>query len=82
MTPKEKAISLIEAFTPLVRWKMRQEDYRKRAVGCALIAVEELIRVSLWCGDDSDDSDEDSKEYWQQIKQEIENYENINTGIN
>lgn len=48
MSPKEKAISLIEAFTPLVRWKMGQEDYRKRAVGCALIAVEELIRISLW----------------------------------
>lgn len=72
MSPKEKAISLIEAFTPLVRWKMGQEDYRKRAVGCVLIAVEELIRISLWCGDDSDTSDEDSKEYWQQVKKEIE----------
>ena len=71
MTSKEKAISLVEAFTSLVRWKMGQEDYRKRAVGCALIAVEELIRVSLWCGDE-EEIEEDSKEYWQQVKKEIE----------
>lgn len=70
MTPKEKAISLIDAFTPLVRWKMGQEDYRKRAADCALIAVEELIRVSLWCGDE-EEIEEDSKEYWQQVKKEI-----------
>lgn len=67
MTPKEKSIELIERFAPLVRWKMGQEDYRERAVDCALIAVEELIRISLWCGD----IDEDSKEYWQQVKKEL-----------
>lgn len=68
MSPKEKSISLVEAFTPLVRWKMGQEDYRKRAVDCALIAVEEIIKTIEY----SSQADELSKvNYWQQVKKEL-----------
>jgi hypothetical protein len=67
MTPQEKAQQLINAFVPHVRWKMGQEDVIQRAKECALIAVDEILNVTVGLTDFTDDFD-----YWQEVKQEIE----------
>jgi hypothetical protein len=61
MTPKEKAIELVH--------KMYNSDLyvasKYAAKQCALIAVEEILNAHLF--------DLDEKEYWQQVRTEIEN---------
>ena len=64
MTPKEKAFELIELFT----FNCRECDNSKIS---ALITINEILKAV-------DDPDEtylmkDSVQYWQQVKQEIEN---------
>ncbi len=51
MTPKEKAEELINSFIVPVTWKMGQEDIKKRAKQCALIAVDEVLRVAFFATD-------------------------------
>lgn len=66
MTPHEKAKQLYGKFygVPL---------YIKTVKECCMITVNELIRVTKWGGDYDDDViGVDSKEYWEQVKQEIE----------
>ena len=59
VTPKEKALQLVEQFS-LVGLQQREEG-----IACALIAVEEILNSHLF--------DLDEKQYWQQVKTEIEN---------
>jgi hypothetical protein len=68
MTPKEKAIELVDKFyqtTPNESWINQpiglKKEYKawEQSKQCALIAVDELIESSL------------SKAYWQEVKQEI-----------
>lgn len=68
MTPKEKAQELINKFIEPaksyysdIEWK--EKNYKARQ--CAIIAVDEILNAHLF--------DLDEKEYWQQVKQEIEN---------
>lgn len=58
MTPKEKAAELVKRFS-LVGLQQRGEG-----IVCAIIAVDEILNAHLF--------DLDEKEYWQQVKQEIE----------
>ena len=66
MTPKEKAIDLVESF---MLWKFQKcELSKKQARQCALIAVDEIL-------DDSNASspfEEYRIMYWNEVKQEIE----------
>ena len=39
---------------------------------CALVAVNELIRIAPWGGDIDGEIEEDSKEYYMKVKEEIE----------
>lgn len=69
MTPKEKADELIDKMYYIGRYDDK-EDYNlamawERAKQCALIAVDELFSFT-------DDFDLDTKEYWQDVKEEIE----------
>ena len=72
MEAKEKAIELVEKFTPLVEYwdfcncELRiNEDIIADSKQCALIAVNEILNITLsYAGKDYD--------YWQQVKQEIE----------
>ena len=64
MTPKEKAEELIDKFT--------FEIGNFNAKQCALIAVYELIEVARWAGDIDGEIEEQSKEYYEQVKKEIE----------
>jgi len=72
MTPTEKAQELIDKFNSPVRWKMGQEDITARAKQCAIITADELIRVTPWGGDIDNEIEDGSKEFYIQVKQEIE----------
>ena len=78
MTPKEKAIELIDKYIPHTRVfheVLGWEDYIDSAKQCALIAVDEIIET---LNKDIRDIDVvgnillDLIEYWQEVKQEIE----------
>jgi hypothetical protein len=60
MSPKEKAVELIYKFG-------METQYYERTKQCALIAVDEIINVTVglngWI---------DGFQYWEQVKQEIE----------
>jgi hypothetical protein len=65
MNAKEKAIELVDNF------RLKVLDYNGnqlntfKALQCALIAVDEIIKVST--------NSQNSENYWRQVKQEIEN---------
>jgi hypothetical protein len=61
MTPKEKAEELVEKFS-LVGLQQRNEG-----IACALIAVDEIIKVSRFYNDSQVEII-----YWCEVKQEIE----------
>jgi len=65
MTPKEKAVQLIEIYVPVIRMKMGQEDVMQRAKQCALIAVEEVLTYSKAHGFIG------LTEFYEEVKQEI-----------
>jgi hypothetical protein len=68
MTPKEKAIELVNKY-----WSIGEQEWQdtpltwEEAKQCALIAVDEIIKsinpFGMFLG----------KDYWQEVKQEIEN---------
>lgn len=67
MTPKEKAEQLVVKFNPLVLEKDFFGDNieHKNSKQIAIIAVEEILDINLFYFV--------KKEYWQQVKKEIEN---------
>jgi len=72
MTPKEKAKELYCKYTDALNIRDLQTTANPFAKQCALIAVDELIKISNWGGIIDDDIEENSKEYFMQVKQEIE----------
>jgi galactokinase/mevalonate kinase-like predicted kinase len=75
MTPKEKAIQLIDKFKPHAHFWVhdlgRQKDYDieqlENAKECALILVNEILN-----NDGFTQFDEHLTDYWQQVKQELQ----------
>ncbi len=74
MTPKEKAKELVDKFYQRFPLKMDvittrgdlswEYDSWNEAKQCALIAVDELLLLSLW-------TDSAIYDYWKEVKQEI-----------
>jgi hypothetical protein len=70
-TPQEKAKELVD--------KMWNIDERYGSIGfheakqCAMVCVDELIRIAPWGSDIDGEIEDDSKEYYIEVKQEIEN---------
>jgi hypothetical protein len=62
MTPKEKALDLMDSFIQRTRNKWESSMSYKRAKQCALIAVDELINDRL-------NSNILYPSYWQEVKQ-------------
>ena len=60
MTPKEKAVELVEKYLALT-------NNRKQ---CAIIAVEEILKMPNI--EYSHNRDSSQYDYWQQVKEEIE----------
>jgi hypothetical protein len=74
MTPKEKALNLIDMFE---NYSFMDIDKRISAFStakqCALIAVQERIdEGSYWMGGGNTEWEKDRYNYWQEVKQEIE----------
>jgi hypothetical protein len=71
MSPKEKAMELVWKYLPILIIKENPFDLAKQ---CALIAVDEIINNCLFeiysCGFLTLETKH--KEYWQEVKQEIE----------
>lgn len=70
MTPKEKAEELIEKFT-----MDNTRDGERNGIKCALIAVDEILEShnKLYTG-----IKPSIYKYWEEVKQEIKNYEKAN----
>jgi hypothetical protein len=66
MTPKEKAQELVESMT----FTCRECDYEAKAIQCALIAVDEILNE--FPQGFKGNFEERRKQYWQEVKQEIE----------
>jgi hypothetical protein len=49
------------------------ESRYKEAVICAMVAVNKIISIAPWGGDIDGEIEEGSKEYYQQVKTELEN---------
>jgi hypothetical protein len=67
MTPKEKAIEIVDKYNELLSVHVFNGTY-DIAQQCALIAVDELIKS--WDKDLYENCG--ASEYWQEVKQEIE----------
>lgn len=69
MTPKEKAIELVEKIDELLTYL----ESKSKAKDCALIAVEEIINIVPYEDNDKAKwiSDEQTFRYWKEVKQEI-----------
>jgi len=71
MTPKEKAIELVEKYTELGKDFTRGVSMKEFAKQCALIAVDEIlfaleIDAGNWI------KWNETQKFWNQVKQEIE----------
>jgi hypothetical protein len=65
MTPKQKAAYLVVKYmSKIVDMKLSKE--------CALVAIDEMINITPWCGDENVDIENGSKEFYMNVKQEIE----------
>lgn len=82
MTPKEKAEQLVESFMNIKQQKLADYSviYYPTSKQCALVAVDELIKCSNQIiklyedfGYINSDLSYQPTEYWQDVKQEIEN---------
>jgi len=60
MTPKEKAIELVNKFSPILPFYSVMYNINK-SKQCALIAVDEISNIVSF----------DDLRYWQEVKQEI-----------
>jgi hypothetical protein len=74
MTPKEKALNLIDMFE---NYSFMDIDKRISAFStakqCALIAVQERIDEGYeWMGGGNTEWEKDRYNYWQEVKREIE----------
>lgn len=72
MTPKEKAVELVEKNRKVFRF-VNKDKMKYEAKQCALIAVDELINshLKLTTTHESEPSIR-CKTYWQEVKKEIE----------
>jgi hypothetical protein len=71
MTPQEKALELIDKFDEGMEFSVPQRFAKK----CVLIAVDEIIKRTRSVDNmppNCQKIDENTKEYWREVKQEIE----------
>ncbi len=64
MTPQEKAKELVDKY-----WKYSTYAIQDSAIKCALIAVDEIIKV---CNEEISNCSDMTYFYWQEVKQAID----------
>lgn len=73
MTPKEKAIELVEKFQELsIVTTYNGTDQLEVAKNCALIAVDEIIDSNNYIMNVTGDYIKERELFWEEVKQEIE----------
>ena len=70
MTPREKAIDLINSFEELGKDFTRGVSMYEFSRQCALRSVDEILDID--CFDMSEENFDNHIEYWQQVKTELE----------
>jgi hypothetical protein len=75
MSPKEKADSLVDTYRQFLPYYSKTNNF-KRAVGSALIAVDECINTSISFLS-QDVSFQKSRQYWLEVKNEINKLKQI-----
>jgi hypothetical protein len=75
MTPKEKALQLIDKFEnySFIDIDKRISSFNS-AKQCALVAVDEIIKTDMLIDEDTYVMTPSYLQYWEQVKQEIETY--------
>lgn len=68
MTPKEKAIELVDNYDETLTYL----ESKNKAKQCALIAVDEINKVYESLDEDADIMFKKELNYWQEVKKEIE----------
>ena len=71
MTPKDKAQELVDKFRNEITSFLGDNMKKINAKKCALVAVDELIKIHYLLTNTNDTSP--SIIYWKEVKQEIEN---------
>jgi hypothetical protein len=71
MTPQEKAQELVDKFRNEITSFLGDNMKKINAKKCALIAVDELIKIHYLLTNTNDTSP--SINYWKEVKQEIQN---------
>ena len=73
MTAKNKAEELVKKYLSIENaLNVVDLPYMTFTKQCALIAVDELIRIAPWGSDIDGEIEDDSKEYYIKVKNEIE----------
>jgi len=81
MTPQQKAIELYDKFyfvnsesVELItgEYEMLFSLHESDAKQCALIALDEMIRIAPWGGADIGEEEEGEKEFYIEVKKELE----------
>jgi predicted proteasome-type protease len=79
MTPKEKAIELVDKYNNSIMSFLSDNMKYQNAIKCALIAVDEILKanpiIPLQFMLESESLDA-ANEYWQEVQQELENLKN------
>ena len=70
MTPKEKAVELVQRFIDEAYAETTEQLYTPVAKNAALIAVDEMLGLGAMVGSDLSDL---FYIYWEEVKQEIKN---------
>lgn len=72
MNPKEKAMELVNKFWHAEPLESQEGMEIQMAIKCALISVDEIINISLPSSEYGGVITNNTIEYWQEVKQEIE----------
>jgi len=77
MTPKEKAKELYDKYEKIIL-DANADSWGIESKQCALICVDEILKLNTWVDENYQRDNpklidiEDTEEFWQQVKQEIE----------
>jgi hypothetical protein len=76
MTPKEKAIELVDKYNNSIMSFLSDNMKYQNAIKCALIAVDEIIKTDMLIDEDTFVMKPSYLEYWMEVKQELLNLKN------
>lgn len=76
MTPKEKAIELVDKYNNSIMSFLSDNMKYQNAIKCALIAVDEIIKTDMLIDEDTFVETPSYLQYWKEVKQELEKLKN------